>query len=469
MWRFEFSVDFVSSASHMRSCDLVCFGLFLVALVFADRASGDEVSLSTSALQADIDAVWRKGGGEVVIGPGEHRLGPVRLRSGVRLRLLAGAHVYESGNCAVYVGALARDTVEPVSEDELRHASREDLSRRSQYALFYAFRAHDIEVVGEDGSFVNGVNCPDAQGAEGYRGPHSFWFACSTNVSFRGVRVEESANYAYRFVDCADIRLQGVSAEGGHDGVHFDLCSRVRILDSSFHTGDDSVAGSGCTDIVVSNCILNSACSPFRLGGRDVLVTDCRMTGPAKHPHRWTLTQEEKLRGASTAEVAGRRTVGAFFQGYTGDVAHKDFVPGNITVRNTTVENAERFLLSVSGLPKALWQDGHGIVDITFDNVRATGLSLPAAVVAKADSPVTITLRNCSFAFRTLQSAAFFGKNVRIVDEGVRLENAERLYDERPNVTYDSIPEFPSWRIESDEQRIKWGLPPLNISCGRPR
>jgi len=48
-----------------------------------------------------------------IAGPGEHRLKPVRLRSGVRLRLQAGAHVYGSANCEDYVNALARDGVEP--------------------------------------------------------------------------------------------------------------------------------------------------------------------------------------------------------------------------------------------------------------------------------------------------------------------------------------------------------------------
>jgi len=436
----------------VRIVALLCGLSAGMAAAFADE---------TAALQSRVDAAWRAGGGEVVIGAGVHRLNPVRLRSGVRLRLASGARICGNSDCNAYVGALASDTVEPVSVDELRHATGEDLSRRSQYALFFAFRAHDVEIVGEDGCLVDGVNCPDPLGAEGYRGPHTFWFASSTNIAIRGVNVTQSGDYAYRFVDCSGVRLDRVSATGGHDGVHFDLCRDVRIANSSCFTGDDSIAGSGCTDIVVSNCVLNSACSPFRVGGRNVLITDCRATGPAKHPHRWTLTREEKLRGAPTAEVKGRRTVGAFFQGYTGDVAHKGFQPGNIVVRNTTVENAERFMLSVSGLPGALWQDGRGISDITFENVHATGLGMPAAVVAKADCPLKITLRNCFFEFRVPQKCAFFGKNVAIVDEGVRLENASAVYGERADVSYDDVPDFPSWREESDEQRAEWGLPPL--------
>lgn len=433
----------------------------LLALCISSAVVATDAEDATRLLQSRIDVAWRAGGGEVVLEAGVYRLNPIRLRSGVRLRLARDARVYGSPSAEAYVGALSRDALEPVSVEELRHCAGEDLARRSQYALFYAFRARDVQVIGEPGSFVNGVNCPDASGAEGYRGPHTFWFACSTNVCLRDVCVAESADYAFKFVNCADIRLEGVSAEGGHDGVHFDLCDRVRVLNSSFATGDDSVAGSGCTDVVVSNCVLNSACSPFRIGGRDVLIANCRVTGPAKHPHRWTLTRAEKLRGAPTTEVKGRRTVGAFFQGYTGDTAHKGFSPGNIVVRDTTVENVERFMLMVTGLPQALWQDGRGISDITFENVRATGLGKPAVVAAKDDCPITVTLRRCSFAFRERQSCAFFGKNAIVVNEGVHLANAVTLYAEKPDVSYDDVPDFPSWQIESDEQRARWNLPPL--------
>ena len=54
-----------------------------------------------------------------------------------------------------YVGAWTNDAVEPISTDDLRTAAGEDLTRRHQYALFTAFRARDVEIVGEEGSFVS--------------------------------------------------------------------------------------------------------------------------------------------------------------------------------------------------------------------------------------------------------------------------------------------------------------------------
>jgi len=420
-------------------------------------------STFTAELQGRIDDAWRRGGGEVVVGAGTHELGAVRLRSGITLRLKAGAKILASTNAEDYAGTLLRDKVEPVTRETLEHGFGEDITRRSQNALFHALLAHDVTVVGEPGSSIDGRNCFDALGAEGYRGPHVFSFVACTNVEFRGVAVENAGDYAYKFVDSRNVVLDGAKAVAGHDGVHFDLCQDVSILNGTFLTGDDSVAGSGCSGIVVSNCTLSSACSAVRLGGRDVLMTDCRIV-ESVYPHRWTLTREEKMRGANPSEVAGRRRSGGFYQGYTGDSAHKNFRPGNILVRNTTVEGCGRFLLSVSGLPGALWQDGHGIADITFENVSAKGLSFPSVVSASADEPMKLVFRNCSFAFDRPQEHALLVDNVEVVEENVKLENAGRFLLRRSDIGYDDVPEFPSWRVETDDQRAKWGLPPLKAA-----
>ena len=175
----------------------------------------------------------------------------------------------------------------------------------------------------------------------------------------------------------------------------------------------------------------------------------------------------EDARRESIGSGGGRRRAGGFYQGYTGDSAHKNFRPGNILVRNTTVEGCGRFLLSVSGLPDALWQNGHGIADITFENVAAKGILFPSVVSASADEPMKLVVRNCSFAFDCMQEYAFLVDNVEVVEENVKLENARCFLVRRHDIGYDDVPEFPSWRIETDEQRAKWGLPPLKAAESR--
>lgn len=124
-------------------------------------------------------------------------------------------------------------------------------------------------------------------------------------------------------------------------------------------------------------------------------------------------------------------------------------------------------MLSVSGLPDALWQNGHGIADITFENVAAKGILFPSVVSASADEPMKLVVRNCSFAFDCMQEYAFLVDNVEVVEENVKLENARCFLVRRHDIGYDDVPEFPSWRIETDEQRAKWGLPPLKAAESR--
>ena len=56
---------------------------------------------------------------------------------------------------------------------------------------------------------------------------------------------------------------------------------------------------------------------------------------------------------------------------------------------------------------------------------------------------------------------AFMVKNVNIVAENVRTTNVDALSMEKGDLSYDDVPESPSWQLESAEQRAKWGLPSL--------
>lgn len=164
---------------------------------------------------------------------------------------------------------------------------------------------------------------------------------------------------------------------------------------------------------------MRRSCSPIRYGGRDVLITDCRVT-PSKYPHRWTLTEHEKRCGAGPDAVGGRRSTGCLYQTYTGDTPIAGFRPGNIVLRNITAECCDRLVVSLSGIPGAIWQNGVGIPDVTL-----------------------------------------FGKNVTVIDEGTELENVNGPFFAERDVTYEDIPEFPSWQVESAETRRLWGLPPV--------
>ena len=122
--------------------------------------------LVTTNIQAAIDACHRTGGGEVVVPEGVFRTGGLELKSGVTLRLLDGATLEGSADCADY--AYAGET-------------------RAWYrGLLRADSAHDIAVVGGRYSVIDGRNCFDPNGEESYRGPHAIRFTGCTNVTLKG-------------------------------------------------------------------------------------------------------------------------------------------------------------------------------------------------------------------------------------------------------------------------------------------
>ena len=416
----------------------------------------------TADLQSRIDAAWRSGGGSVDVPSGDWSVRSLRLRSGVVLHLEKDAHLWASRNPRDYDGILENDSVEEFAGYPV-HLGKEDLSRRWENAIIKIFAATNVAITGESGSFIDGGNCADPNGEEGYRGPHGVWAACATNVALRNVTLRNTGNWATRFIHCADLSFEGMTSLGGHDGVHVRASDRVRIAGCRINTGDDSIAGYANRNVVVTNCTLRSACSPFRFGGRDVLIVDTKASGPADYPHRWTLSMDEKLRGAGPEEVAGRRSTGCAFQPFTDLRLRTWLRPGNIVFRNVTFENANRFMVFMNGLG-AIWQDGVPIEDIVFENCAIRGMALPSVLYAPEKHPLKLVFRNCYFSFTEQWPAAFLVKNVSIVAENVRTANAGVLAMEKDGLSYDDVPEFPSWRIESAGQRAKWGLPPLKTA-----
>ena len=192
--------------------------------------------------------------------------------------------------------------------------------------------------------------------------------------------------------------------EAGHDGIHFTTCDNITIRNCQFYTGDDCVAGFDNLNVLVEDCELNSACSAFRMGGTNVLIQRCHVYAPAKYMFRGVMRMEDKRAGILSNDAAGvkmRYNMLSLFTYYADNSVVIRNTPGNIIVRDCTVEGADRFLhFNYSG--NEPWQRNRPLTSITFENIRATGIAMPLTAYGDVDEKCELILKNIDFSFTSL-------------------------------------------------------------------
>lgn len=365
--------------------------------------------LQTEKLQAAIDHVFACGGGEVVVPAGTFYTGGLRLRSNITLRLKDGATLLGSRNPEDYFG-WREDRVEPLAPEDVTDHPWSRASQTHDYcivrlpgsrwncALIKAIDAENIAIIGEGNAAFDGADCYDEAGEEFYRGPHGVNMFRCRNVLFRGYTFRNSANWAHALFHCENILYEDVTVIAGHDGIHITDCANVKIADSGFFTGDDCVAGFGNLNVSVTNCELNTACSGMRFGGTNVFVKNCRFWGPAKYFFRGSLTKEEKRDGAKPTAVHRYNMLSAFtyYADYSFEIREQ---PGNIVIADCSIENTDRLLhFNYSG--NETWQKNRPLQSLRFENIIASGVSMPLTAYGDAEIPVILEIRNLKFAFR---------------------------------------------------------------------
>ena len=369
---------------------------------------------ATPALQKAFDDCFRAGGGTVSVEKGVYAVGGLRLRSRTTLLLRSGAVLKASRNCDDF-DILARDAVEPVPSADfapgvvwVRPKDRKTndhllkCASRWNNAVIRILRAHDVRIVGEPGSEIDGCDSYDPAGEEHFRGVHGISVHDSTNVVFRGYTIRNTGNWAHNVWRCADLSFSGLTVLGGHDGIHFSVCDRVSISGCTMKTGDDCVAGFDNEDVSVRGCSLNTACSAFRFGGRRVVVEDCSCWGPGEFPIRNSLPKADRISGSHGAPGAGRRSMLSLFTYYSDFTLKVRSAPGDITVRNCRLDNSQRLLhYNFSG--NETWQKNRPLESIAFEGVEARGVGMSLCAYGAPEARLSLSMKRCSVAFATPQ------------------------------------------------------------------
>ena len=364
----------------------------------------------TETIQGSIDKMFLLGGGEVIIPTGDYDIGSIRLRSNVTLHLLEDAHLIASRDLAAYEYVAEKD-IEPISEEDFTDAVWEPVGVRKNYdfqmkpmgrwnrAVIKALDAENIAIIGEPGSRIDGMNCFDPMGEEHYRGPHAINMHRCKNVTLKGYEIQNSSNWAHALCVCENLLFEEISVFGGHDGIHVTSCTNIVIKNCDFQTGDDCIGGIDNLNVEVLGCKLNTACNGMRFGGTNVLVHDTLFYGPAKYRFRGGLSYDDKVNGAPSMYSEGQG--GTMLSAYTYYADYsREFrnTPGNIVIYNCEFRNTDRFLhYNFSG--NEAWQRNEPLRDITFRNIKATGIRYALTFWGDSSLKGCLTLENANIRF----------------------------------------------------------------------
>ena len=347
----------------------------------------DAPKLQTKALQAVLD-LCQPAGGTIILPKGTYRTGGLWLWSGTTIKLESGAVLQGSADREDY----------PVFPIPSHVRMRSDMQLIPQYyhdkpwetyrrAILSAYGEHDISILGSPDSVIDGANCYDPDGEEGYRGPHAIFLSDCKNVRLEGYTVQHSGNFLHEANSCENLTMKHVTCIGGSDGIHLHCTKHARITDCVFRTGDDCVAGINVEDLLVKHCFLNTSCNLFRLGGLKIRIEDCVAIGPGEWPHRMTVVKgpNEEL-----PKKQGRHNT-IFALTYFASTEYP-FPQSDITFRNCVLENFEAFLEYRAD--NGPLQSGTHLGTLTLENLQLRDVVQSAFVEGNAEEPLKIRMRN---------------------------------------------------------------------------
>jgi len=312
----------------------------------------NQTELMTQKIQSAIDSCAKAGGGTVVFSTGTYISGTIQLKSHVSLQFEKGAILQGSENYNDY-------------END---------------AFIYGNELSDIGIYGE--GFIDGVNCVNTNGEEGFRGPHCIRLIKCENIILKEFTIINSANWAINCRHCSNGFVEKVAIRGGHDGLHTRFCDNFKVNNCDFRTGDDAIAGNDNHDFIITDCKINTSCNGFRIGCFNFKVKNCHLWGPGESVHK----------------IQKRNNMLAAFVYFSPKDENPKLISGNWLIENVTVENVDHFF--VYNFKDGLWQTGQPLTDIKFGHVTANGILGAFNIIGDQDRKFKMKVENSSFSFR---------------------------------------------------------------------
>lgn len=344
--------------------------------ITAFGASGDGRSDCTASIQTAIDSCSVRGG-RVLVPEGTYLSGTLYLKDGVDLHLEKGATLLGKEDPEAYDSFIpARDLSMYDSGGNSANANNTS-DRRWMKAFIQGNGIRNASITGE--GLIDGRHVFDSLGEEGMRGPHTIIVGDAENFRMEGVSVTRAANYAFLGYALEKAVFRNLHITEGWDGIHIRGGRDVEIVDCTFETGDDCIAGGYWEGMRIHGCEINSSCNGLRMimPSDGVEVFDCHFFGPGNYPHRTSgeARRNNMLFGVCLEPGAWGEAPGTARNIHLHDLRFDHLSsPVSTSVRkgsqaeDLTLENIEATFITGTFSPVVSWND-EGFRQITVRNL----------------------------------------------------------------------------------------------------
>lgn len=225
-------------------------------------AKGDGRTVNTGAIQKAIDKATQQGG-TVLVPAGNFITGTIQLKSNVTLYLNRNAILHGVATPSAYPSM-------PITYPFVAN------SAQTTHSLIYASRAENIAITGEGTINGNGGDAVFVSELEGkVMRPFVLLIESCRNVTVSGLTLLNSAMWMQRYIGCDFLKLHNLTVFNhvnfNNDGMDIDDCHNVIISDCVIDSDDDALCfksegARGVKHVVVTNCILSTHASAFKMG-----------------------------------------------------------------------------------------------------------------------------------------------------------------------------------------------------------
>lgn len=348
------------------------------------------VELDSIGIQKAIDTAHEAGGGTVLVPAGDYLIGPIELKSFVRLQLEPGAHLWGSPEIEDYALPTGA-TIPPYTLSNGYNRASEGLDRDFR-RLFSANKAHDFSIVGagqisaQSPAFViPWLNSHPDNLLTLYRPQDTFIFYQCENIRLEGIQIRDTPSWSIVFDTCVGVHVHAIKLDAfkiiNSDGIDLVNSSKVTISDCHLNCTDDAIClkntvpNATMGQIAVTNCVLRTLCNGFKIGTDSVGNFE-------------DVTLNNLIIKIPDDEIGGDRggiNINALDGGTVKNINVSNIVMHNVYCPFYFYANARTGPQEALGLEK---RPGT-IQTVSLTNIMADGTRYPCYIVGHPDQPIT--------------------------------------------------------------------------------